>query len=212
VRTGLIVLALAIHMPPSGDVNYVHEQTIFADQIETETIASQVWHSNWGFLANRPQPPPRGYSLSTVKHVYGGTKWSLEQKRVPDKSSEGVAAAEAERNQRKNMANLTWQTQVTNPTRPCSAKGAYTGLTLVESDTSGVKSREAALLMRTHMFQSLGDACRTAGLDPVEKYRQPMTASQEVGWRATRSAGNNRPGLEMFGVAEHAKRGATKYM
>ena len=85
-------------------------------------------------------------------------------------------------------------------------------MTLVKNDTAGVETRESALLMRTHNFQSLGDACRTEGLHPVEKYRQPVTASHEVGWRATMSAGNGRPGLEMFGVAQHAKHQATKYL
>lgn len=64
-----------------------------------------------------------------------------------------------------------------------------------------------ALLMRTHQFQSLGDACHTEGLDPVEKYRRPVSASQEVGWRAKTVAGNGRPGLEMFGVSEHGIKG-----
>ena len=62
--------------------------------------------------------------------------------------------------------------------------------------------------MRTHKFQSLGDACLTAGLDPVEKYRRPVTASQEVGWRAKTSAGNGRPGLEIFGVSQYGIKGA----
>ena len=55
------------------------------------------------------------------------------------------------------------------------------------------------------MFQTLGDACRTEGLDPAAKYRMPLTSSHEVGWRA-RSASNARPNLEMFGVAEMAKK------
>lgn len=61
--------------------------------------------------------------------------------------------------------------------------------------------------MRTHKFQSLGDACLTAGLDPVDKYRMPVTGSQEVGWRAKTSAGNGRPGLELFGVSQHGIKG-----
>ena len=44
-------------------------------------------------------------------------------------------------------------------------------MTLVDSDTSGVTSRDRALLMRSHKFQSLGDACLTEGVDPGVKYR-----------------------------------------
>ena len=178
--------------PPSGEVNYVAEQTIFGNQIEEETRAAQLWFDNWGFLANRPQPPARGFSTATTKYAYGGTKWTLEQKRVPDDSAEGLAAAEVEREQRKRMSTLKWTTKIPNVTKPCEAKGAYEGMTLVETDMSGVKNREAALLMRTHMFQTLGDACRTAGLDPTEKYRVPVTAAQEVGWRARQRANSSR--------------------
>ena len=55
MRTGLIVLALAIHMPPSGDVNYVHEQTIFADQIEVRRRHTDV------AAAISPRPSPHSH-------------------------------------------------------------------------------------------------------------------------------------------------------
>ena len=45
-----------------------------------------------------------------------------------------------------------------------------------------------------------------AGLDPTDKYRQPITSSHEVGWRARTPAGlTGRPGLEIFGVCDHAR-------
>jgi hypothetical protein len=199
-------------MPGAGEVNYVHEQTIYSGTIETETRSAKDWHTNWGFLANRPQPPPRGFSTRTAKYVYGGSQWSLGDKRVSDSSAEGIAAALAEQKNRKTLTSLTWQTVPPQATKPCQAKGAYAGMTLVESDTSGVKNRESALLMRTHMLQTLGDACRTEGLDPTDKYRRPVTASHEIGWRARQSVGNGRPGLELFGVAEHAKKQVVKKM
>lgn len=105
--------------------------------------AASEWFDNWGFLANKPQPPPKGFSTRTAKYAFGGTNWTLEQKRVPDESAEGISAAEAERNIRRTMANLTWQSKPFNATKPCEAKGAYKGMVLVESDTSGVKHREA---------------------------------------------------------------------
>ena len=130
-------------MPAGKEINYIHEQTIFGDQIEKETKAAADWYNNWGFLANKPQPPPRGFSLASAKYTYGGSNWTLEQKRVPDNSKEGITAAEAERNIRKTFANLTWQTKVPTATKPCEAKGAYKGMILVDTDTSGVKNRES---------------------------------------------------------------------
>lgn len=189
-------------------MNYVHAETIWRQRLDEETRAAAEWHGNWGFLANKPQPPPRGFSTRTAKYTYGGSQWTLQQTRVPDSSEQGVAAAVAERDARKRMSSLTWESKLPNITQPCSAHGAYTGIKLVESDTSGIKTREQALLMRTHMFQTLGDACRTAGVDPAEKYRAPVTAAHEVGWQVgrARSAGA-RPTLEIFGVSEHGIKG-----
>ena len=53
----------------------------------------------------------------------------------------------------------------------------------MSNDVDGVESREAALLMRSHRLQSLGDACLTDGLNPGEKYRAPVLDSHEYGWR-----------------------------
>ena len=83
------------------------------------------------------------------------------------------------------------------------------GITLVKSDTSGVANREAAMLMRAHKFQSLGDACLTDGVDPGVKYTAPVCNSHDYGWRAP-SSSNNRPSLEMFGVAEHGRKAVVK--
>jgi hypothetical protein len=187
-------------------VNYVHMETLWRQRLEEEERGDKEWHKNWSFLANKQQSAPRGFSTVATKYAYGGTKWTLRQSRVPDNSEEGMSAAVAELAARKRISTLTWQTPTVNLTKPCEAKGAYTGGSLVQSDTSGVPSREAALLMRTHHFQTLGDACLTEGLDPTDKYRHPHTASQEVGWRARKTVGNGRPGLEIFGVAEHSKR------
>jgi len=125
--------------------------------------------------------------------------------RVPDTSAEGVAAAQSEQNARKTMSKLTWQTQPPNPTKSCAAKG----ITLVKNDISGVESREAAMLMRAHKFQSLGDACLTDGVDPGVKYKAPVLNSHDYGWRAPTTS-NNRKTLEMFGVAEHGRKSVVK--
>ena len=91
----------------------------------------------------------------------------------------------------------------------CAQPGAVPthaqGNRLVGDSAKGVESREAALLMRSHKFQSLGDACLTDGVDPGVKYKSPVLNSHDYGWRcATKS--NGRPNLEMFGVAEHGRK------
>ena len=83
------------------------------------------------------------------------------------------------------------------------------GIDLVRDAKAGVETREAAMLMRSHKFQSLGDACLTDGVDPGVKYQAPVLTSHEYGWRAPNTS-NTRPSLEMFGVAEHAKKSVVK--
>ena len=114
----------------------------------------------------------------------GGSKWTVKQIRVPDGSNEGLSAAESEQKSRRMLKTLAWDTKVAHLAKPCEAQGAYTGMPLVVSDTSGVKGRDEALLMRTHKFHTLGNTCRTAGLAPTQKYRAPVVDSHEYGWRA----------------------------
>lgn len=194
-------------MPKDAEVNYVHAEKNYADLLNKETKAAAEWKENWGFLAGKPLPPARGFTKLQAKYTYGGRYWTLSEVRVPDETPQGMAAAEAERNFTMRKRTLTYQTKVPTEVKPCEAKGYYKGMTLVESDTSGVKNREAALLMRTHRYNSLGDACLTSGLDPTDKYRYPVSMAQEVGWRARTPVGNGRPGLEMFGVSEHGIKG-----
>ena len=66
-------------------------------------------------------------------------------------------------------------------------------------------SRESALMMRSHKFQSLGDACLTEGVDPGVKYRTPLVNSHDYGWRAP-SKSNDRPSLEIFGVSHYGRK------
>jgi len=63
--------------------------------------------------------------------------------------------------------------------------------------------------MRSNHFQTLGDACTIDGLDPRQKYRAPVTASQEIGWRAP-SKTNQVKSLELFGVSQHGHKDKIK--
>lgn len=190
---------------PGGEVNYVHEDEIWRQRLNNETEGAAVWNSNWGFLAGRDQQAPRGFSERVAKYSYGPSKWTVKSVRVPDNSEEGVAAAQSEQDARKMMSTLAWDTQPPGTCKPHAAKG----MTLVADTTKGVPTREAALLMRSHKFQSLGDACLTDGVDPGVKYNAPVLTSHEYGWRCPTSS-NTRPPLEIFGVAEHAKKQVVK--
>lgn len=105
-----------------GETNYIHEAEIWRQRLKNETEGAAVWHSNWGFLAAREQPEPRGFSENVAKYAYGQGQWSVKSVRVPDNSAEGVAAAQSEQNARKTMSALTWTTQVANEMKPCAAK------------------------------------------------------------------------------------------
>jgi len=190
---------------PAGEVNYVHEAEIYRQQLKTEVDSAAVWHSNWGFLTGKEQSEPRGYSNNVAKYSYGQGKWSVKHVRVPDNTEEGISAATSEQNARKLMSTLKWNTPIEGPVQPCNSKG----LTLVQDSTMGVEGREAALTMRSHKFQTLGDACLTDGVDPGVKYTAPCLTSHEYGWRCP-STNNSRPNLEMFGVAEHGKKQVVK--
>lgn len=186
-------------------MNYVHEAEIWRQQLKNEETSAASWGDDWGFLAGREPPPARGFSQKVAKYSYGNQKWSVKSVRVPDDSDEGVAAAESEQSARKMMSSLSCDTKPVAPVKPCESKGLRT----VSNDVDGVESREAALLMRAHRLQSLGDACLTEGLNPGEKYRAPVLDSHEYGWRVPQK-GNGMPNLEMFGVAEHGKQGVVK--
>ena len=84
---------------------------------------------------------------------------------------------------------------------PCAL--AQYGETLVSD--RGVETTEAALAMRAHTMETLGDALRTDGVSPTQKYVAPICNSHEYGWRAAKGSS-----LEIFGVGEHARKNYRK--
>ena len=105
-----------------GETNYIHEAEIWKGRLETETKGAEEWYKNWGFLAGKELPPPRGFSSNVAKYAYGSGQWTVSNVRVPDSSKEGLAAAKSEQDARKRMSTLTWETQPAHPTKPCAAK------------------------------------------------------------------------------------------
>ena len=60
-------------MGGDGQVNYVHEEALWKQRLETEMKGAHEWFDNWGFLANKPLGDPRGFSSSVAKYTYGAT-------------------------------------------------------------------------------------------------------------------------------------------
>ena len=184
--------------------NVVHEELLWKQRLEAEIQMAATWHDNWGFLGERPEAPVRGFSKNTAKYA-GGGKYTVSSVRVPDETAEGVTAALSEQRQRQERHALTWRTPFPTPVKAVGIeKGPFKGTTLIRSSEAGIESREAALLLRAHNLQSLGDSCRTQGVDPHHKYNQPVVDSHEYGWRAPTKT-NGRPTLEMFGVSHYGR-------
>ena len=74
-----------------GETNMVHEEAIWRQRLKHETEGAEVWHSNWGFLADKPQPEARGFSTNVAKYSYGQGQWSVKTVRVPSYMSEIVS-------------------------------------------------------------------------------------------------------------------------
>jgi len=155
--------------------NYVHEDEIWRQQLKNETDVAADWKANWGFLSEREHADVRGFSTSVAKYSTTGGKWSVKTVRVADDSEAGRLAAESEQNARKTMSSLRHDTAPTMPVKACEHKGAA----LVRDSYSGVEDRTAAMSLRAHNFQCLGDAGRTRGVDPVAKYHAPVVDSHE---------------------------------
>jgi len=188
-----------------GDKNFVHNDEIWRQRLKNETGSAVEWKQNWGFLAGREQPEPRGFSTSVAKYSTSGGKWTVKSVRVADDSEAGVLAAASEQDARKLMSTLQHTTRPACPMKSVVDKGAV----LVEDEFNGVQSRAAATQLRAHTMQTLGDACRTDGVDPHHKYKAPVLDSHEYGWRVQTST-NGRESLELFGVAEHGKKNMRK--
>jgi len=190
-------------MASGPEKNMVHEDEIWRQQLKEEVEAAKTWKTNWGFLGERSEAEPRGFSTAVAKYQKPGGGWTVKSIRVADNTEAGVAAATSEQDARTLMTSLTSETKPRAPMQPCASKF---GQPLVRDRFSGVESRDAAEGLRAHTMQTLGDACRTDGIDPKVKYSAPVCNSHEYGWRAatkTNTTGANS--LEIFGVAEHAR-------
>eukprot|EP00316_Scyphosphaera_apsteinii_P010013 CAMPEP_0119330456 /NCGR_PEP_ID=MMETSP1333-20130426/78322_1 /TAXON_ID=418940 /ORGANISM="Scyphosphaera apsteinii, Strain RCC1455" /LENGTH=248 /DNA_ID=CAMNT_0007339849 /DNA_START=45 /DNA_END=792 /DNA_ORIENTATION=+ len=160
------------------DKNYVHEAEIWRQRLQNEEDAAHDWPQNWGFLIGKGEPPPRGFSTALAKYIKPVGGWTVKSIRVPDNSEEGIAAACSEQKARMLLTTVKANTRPSAPVKYCeSPLETQKGMPLVHDDFTGVHSTWAALTMRAHVMQVLGDACRTEGLNPKTKYKAPILAS-----------------------------------
>ena len=178
---------------------------IWRQQLRNEAEAAEAWKANWGFIANKKYPPPRGFSTMPVKYTAKAGTWTNSRIRVPDSSKEGTESAMAEEKARQELSKIDWKTNPVLGVKPCETKG----IKVVTDSREGVPNRTAAKLMLAHKLQALGDACLTDGMSPNQKYSAPQTSSQEVGWYAP-SANKPSRGVELFGTGEYARKNMRK--
>ena len=189
--------------------NEVHALAIYRDQMNKEFETARQWKENWGFLAVHDEQPPRGFSETSVKYIVGQGKWVNARKRVPDGSSEGLAAAASEQASRTRLSMLEESSMPTTLVKPCRVVTDGSDRECVVDDTSGIQSKDVAKMMTAHNVQALGETVGIRGLDPREKFRAPSTAAQEIGWRSP-SKSNPTRGLELFGVSRHGRKDKIK--
>ena len=183
------------------------EDEIWRQRVRNEEDASRQFGPNWGFLTG-PQmgEEPRGYAHATAKYHYSistGPQWTVKQIRVPDYSASAKKAALDEVRAKEAIYTLNDNSSTVGPMKNGTG-GRLLGTqstfkTLVESNTDGIRGRDDAFALRSHMSQTLGDALLMQGLSPKEKYTFPMTCSHDYGWRGK--------SLERFGVGHHGRKG-----
>ena len=69
-------------MGADGQVNYVHEEALWKQRLDTEMKGAHEWFDNWGFLANKPLGDPRGFSSSVAKYTYGANGPHTKRRRA----------------------------------------------------------------------------------------------------------------------------------
>ena len=110
------------NMANGPEKNMVHEDEIWRQQLKEEVEAAKTWKSNWGFLGDRSEAEPRGFSTAVAKYQKPGGGWTVKSIRVTDNTDAGVAAATSEQNARTLMTSLTAETKPRAPMQPCTSK------------------------------------------------------------------------------------------
>lgn len=179
----------------SAEKNFVHQDEIRRDAIKREEYAARDFPDTWGFLCGpKLEAETHGFARTIAKYHGGVGSWTLVHKRIVDDSALGLKAREIDNALKPKIGKLTLEATHRSNVKP-GLVDKY-GRTLIKTDLGYdcIPTRSAALALRSHHESTVGDSVRIRGFDPKEKYKYPLTASQELGWRP-------RP-LEIFGVAE----------
>lgn len=163
--------------------------------IRKEELAAREFPETWGFLCGpKVEGETAGFKNVITKYYGGAGSWALRKKRVFDDSQLGRTAREIDDALKPKMGNVLQGTTHRTNIVPGIVDKHSRVLTRTDQGYDCIPNRYAGLALRSHFEHTVGDSVRIRGYSPMEKYRYPLTATQEVGWRPK--------SLEIFGVAE----------
>jgi hypothetical protein len=174
--------------------NFVHVDEIRRDAIRREELTAREFHDTWGFLCGpKLEAESHGFRNVTAKYHGGQHDWTLGHKRVRDDSELGRTAREMAKNMLPTPGVVQSTVHTSNIISGIVDKYGRT-LTRTNQGYDCIPNRSAALALRSHAEHTIGDTVCIQGYSPIQKYKYPVTATHEVGWRSK--------SLEIFGVAE----------
>lgn len=188
-----------MNIPKQGTANVVHEDENWRGRVRSENNAAAGFTENWGFLL------------------------SNQKTRLADKPEEELAVLHSRLAPARRFMEHTKQQQLLQEKRARSASRRSMGQMILEGDKLSSRpgskkvsrpgsshrkpvtdlelslSASEALSLQPQLMQGVGASICTPGVDPIQKYQYPQTASQHVGWNKTEN-------LEFFGVSQHGRR------
>mmetsp|Transcript_21911 Transcript_21911/g.64646 ORF Transcript_21911/g.64646 Transcript_21911/m.64646 type:complete len:175 (+) Transcript_21911:239-763(+) len=159
-------------------------------------LAAREFPDTWGFLCGPKIEPANHGFRSTIAKYHGGKSgdWHLAHKRIRDDSELGLMARKIDNDMKPKMGTVLQGTEHRTNIVPGIIDKYGRKLTTTNMGYDCIPNRSAALALRSHYEHTIGDTVCIRGYNPNEKYKYPVSSSQEVGWRPKT--------LEVFGVAE----------
>eukprot|EP00462_Mataza_sp_D1_P007151 CAMPEP_0175122094 /NCGR_PEP_ID=MMETSP0087-20121206/1531_1 /TAXON_ID=136419 /ORGANISM="Unknown Unknown, Strain D1" /LENGTH=184 /DNA_ID=CAMNT_0016403705 /DNA_START=20 /DNA_END=571 /DNA_ORIENTATION=- len=174
------------------EINAVHALENWRQRIDAEQAAAFAWKGNWGFLAAPNSTAIVELSRAEIDETLAkvGPCYDYLRRRH---------AAQAQRtNSRRSMGEMIAKDSdsVTSSRQP-TPSGKKTPV----DNNDNLMTAHEALMLQPQYLQGVGDAIRTPGVDPQDKYRFPLTSANAVGW-GTKKTGT----LEFFGVSQYGRK------
>lgn len=170
-------------------INVVHENENWRQRIVSEENSMMQWKNTWGFLEQDRQED--GVAISRESKVEDLTKTLSRMAPMQDylqklRSTRKLGSSTTIKGA---ASSIVGGSRTDTPTKEDS-----------RASTPLLLDAQTASFARSKIMQGVGLSVATTGVDPIEKYKFPMTGNMWYGWRA-------QDNLEFFGVAQHAKKG-----